>query len=47
VFTPLGTDWSTITTADGLADNHVTQIVSANDGSLWFVTKGGISHYQP
>ena len=51
VVTPIGSlnggAWGRLTAADGLADNHVREIIQAADGSLWFVTDGGISRYQP
>jgi ligand-binding sensor domain-containing protein len=45
----LGVDgrWQTYTTADGLADNDVTDIAVGPDGALWFGTGGGASRYQP
>ena len=39
--------WQRVASQDGLADNHVTQITFAADGSIWFATKGGLSRYQP
>lgn len=47
VFFPSGAAWRKFTTADGLADNHVTHMLLGRDGSLWFVTRGGLSHYRP
>ena len=40
---PDGTGWQRLTTADGLADNEVVQVVVAGDGSLWVLTPGGVS----
>ena len=37
--------WGLYTTADGLADNLVRQLVPAPDGTVWFATAGGVSHY--
>lgn len=39
--------FSTYTTADGLADNHVSSIAVAPDGALWFGTVRGISRFDP
>jgi len=38
--------WTTITTADGLANNNVTAILESTDGTIWFGTfDEGISRY--
>ena len=37
----LPSDWDNYNTDDGLADNTVTSIALAPDGSLWFGTNGG------
>lgn len=39
--------WAQFTTADGLANNHVTHIQITSDGSVWIMTKGGLSRFQP
>jgi ligand-binding sensor domain-containing protein len=39
--------WKSYTTADGLADNDVMSIAVALDGTLWFGTWDGMSHYMP
>lgn len=36
----------TYTKADGLPDNKIWEIYPANDGSLWFGTDGGLSHFK-
>jgi ligand-binding sensor domain-containing protein len=33
------------TTADGLASDYVTDVAQALDGSLWFATLGGVTHF--
>lgn len=38
-------EWIIFTTQDGLADNYIEMIRTAPDGSIWFVTNGGLSHY--
>jgi ligand-binding sensor domain-containing protein len=41
-----GINWTTYTTADGLADNSVTTIASDAHGNLWFGTPGkGVSKF--
>ena len=41
-----GTDWTTYTTEDGLADNDVNAIIEDSSGNLWFGTwGGGVSRY--
>jgi ligand-binding sensor domain-containing protein len=42
-----GTIWKTYTSADSLADNDVMPIAEALDGTLWFDTWAGMSHYMP
>ncbi len=37
--------WTTYTTADGLAGNHVHTIAVTPDGAVWCATDRGISHY--
>ncbi len=37
--------WTTFTTTDGLADNHVFAIFESSDGALWFGTPYGVSRY--
>jgi len=37
--------WRTFTTADGLASDTVTTIYQTQDGTLWFGTIQGLSHY--
>jgi ligand-binding sensor domain-containing protein len=44
---PDGAEWQLMTTAEGLADNEIQQIVAGLDGSFWLVTPGGVSHYRP
>ena len=39
--------WSRLTTADGLADNWVLDVVAAADGVVWVATYGGLSRYEP
>jgi len=40
-------NWTTLTTANGLADNFVGEIIESHDGALWFGTPGGgVSRYQ-
>jgi ligand-binding sensor domain-containing protein len=36
-----------LTTADGLADNWVLDVVAAADGVVWVATYGGLSRYEP
>jgi ligand-binding sensor domain-containing protein len=45
----LGPDgmWTTYTSAEGLADNFVKAIAAGPDGSMWFITLGGVSRYMP
>ena len=40
-----GDSVATLTTADGLADDHVTTIHTDIDGDLWVGTQGGVSRY--
>ncbi len=40
-----GDKWVHLTTEDGLADNHVQDIKSAADGTVWFATGKGVSHF--
>jgi len=40
-----GGDFTTFTTNDGLADNHVRSIVEDGEGNLWFATRRGVSRY--
>jgi ligand-binding sensor domain-containing protein len=42
-----GENWTRYTKEDGLAGNSVLSIKLAADGSLWFGTEQGLSHYQP
>ena len=42
-----GGQWSQLTTADGLADNWVLDVVVAPDGAVWLATYGGVSRFQP
>lgn len=39
--------WSQLTTADGLADNWVLDVLVAPDGAVWVATYGGLSRFQP
>jgi len=39
--------WSRLTTADGLADNWVLDVVVAPDGAVWVATYGGLSRFAP
>jgi ligand-binding sensor domain-containing protein len=39
--------WSRLTTADGLADNWVLDVVVAPDGAVWAATYGGLSRFEP
>ncbi|MBI1929416.1 response regulator [Candidatus Poribacteria bacterium] len=41
-----GTAWTTLDTRDGLANNRVVSIYADRDGSLWFATVGGATHYR-
>ena len=38
-----GTNWTTYTTADGLASNGVSAIIEDHNDNLWFGTGGGVS----
>ncbi|MDA0746069.1 MAG: ATP-binding protein [bacterium] len=40
-----GEEWKTFTTADGLADNSVADILQDRNGNLWFGTSNGASRY--
>lgn len=40
-------NWDTLQAKDGLADNQINQISFAPDGTIWFITAGGLSRYQP
>jgi ligand-binding sensor domain-containing protein len=42
-----GGQWRSLTAADGLASNHVSQIAIGDDGSVWLVTSGGVSWKRP
>jgi ligand-binding sensor domain-containing protein len=42
-----GGSWLGLTTREGLADNHVQDLLASVDGSMWVVTPGGISRYNP
>jgi ligand-binding sensor domain-containing protein len=44
-FTYDGKKWTHFTTKDGLAGNRVKQIHLADDGSVWFITDGGLTRY--
>ncbi|MEM7801813.1 MAG: two-component regulator propeller domain-containing protein, partial [Chloroflexota bacterium] len=47
IFYQTGQEWVALTSADGLADNQIVDILTASDGTLWVLTKGGISQYSP
>jgi len=47
VLTPAGGGWQSLTTADGLASNQISVIRITADGTMWFVTDGGLSRYTP
>lgn len=38
-----GEAWRTLTTADGLLDNDVTDVLPDGEGGLWVATRGGLS----
>jgi len=40
-----GTTWHSFSVADGLIGNNVSDIAVDLDGSLWFATDEGVSHY--
>jgi ligand-binding sensor domain-containing protein len=42
--TPIST-WTSYTTADGLAERHVSAIAIADDGVVWLGTWGGLSRF--
>lgn len=42
-----GGQWSKLTTADGLADNNVSRVIIAPDGTVWAATAGGVSRFEP
>ncbi|MFP4058922.1 MAG: PKD domain-containing protein [Bacteroidales bacterium] len=42
-----GTSWTFYTTSDGLVSDDVRQILKDSEGSLWFATSGGVSHFNP
>ncbi len=42
-----GQAWTTFTTEDGLAHNHVTSLLQDREGHPWFGTSGGVSRYDP
>lgn len=46
---PEGAGWRLLTTAEGLADNVVTQVVgdTAVEGAFWVVTPGGVTWTRP
>ena len=39
--------WVQFTTANGLANNHVTHITITTNGAIWIATEGGLSQYIP
>ena len=41
-----GVTWSSLDTRDGLAGDRVGSIIKDEDGSLWFGTNNGITHYR-
>jgi transcriptional regulator with PAS, ATPase and Fis domain len=41
-----GTAWTSLDTRDGLTGNGVNGICQDPDGSLWFITTGGITRYR-
>jgi len=41
-----GTAWMSLDSRDGLADDRVSSINPDPDGSLWFGTMGGLTHYR-
>ncbi|MBN2104843.1 T9SS type A sorting domain-containing protein [bacterium] len=38
-------NWNIYTTYEGLVQDNVLSIAEAQDGSMWFGTRGGVSHY--
>jgi ligand-binding sensor domain-containing protein len=44
-FDPVTESWINYTTENGLASNHVNAIAASADGSLWFGTDLGVTHY--
>ncbi len=44
---PTNDSYQKFTTLDGLLDNNVTAIYPIADGSIWFRTDDGMSHYRP
>ena len=40
-----GSTWTTYTTADGLASNHVQAVAIDGAGQRWFGTSSGVSQY--
>ena len=43
-----GVQWTTYTTADGLARDHVQTVIQTQDGAMWFGTiGGGLSRFDP
>ena len=43
--TPTYPGWTTYTTADGLADDHVYSVVAAPNGTLWCLSSEGVSRF--
>ena len=39
-----GTTWRTMTTANGLPDDDVTDVIADGSGGLWVATRGGVAH---
>jgi ligand-binding sensor domain-containing protein len=42
-----GTSWTSLTTADGLADDKAWQLATGPDGSVWVATDSGLSRFTP
>ena len=42
-----GTNWSTLSEADGLSGNSVQAIQEDSAGNLWFATGSGLTRYRP
>jgi ligand-binding sensor domain-containing protein len=42
-----GTSWTSLTTADGLADEQAWQLAVGPDGSVWVATGAGLSRFTP
>lgn len=42
-----GGNWSRLTTRDGLADDHILDLLVTPEGEVWVATAGGLNRYSP